>query len=145
MLLVPFGRTFSPAEQDRKLLDKLRAELGGIFIWSLQGLCLLAEHGGFIEPAACRAAQDDYRRDCDPARAFLQENYQVNPAESVPTARLYEHYTSWCQDNGFQPLNSRNFGKTLRRVFPNVVRRQRKETSKRFNAYVGIVRVGDLE
>ena len=141
MLLVPFRRTFAPAEQDRNLIEKLRAELPGIFLWALEGLLLLRQNGGFIEPAACRAELESYRRECDPARVFLQENYQADVNGAVATIQLYAHYSDWCEQHGFSRINSSNLGKTVRRVFPTVQRQKRREGSSRAHVYFGMTQL----
>jgi phage/plasmid-associated DNA primase len=77
-------------------------------------------------------------RDCDPVRAFLTEYYEAAPGSAVATKDVYAHYTRWCSENGFQPMNSRNFGKNLRSVYPDAERRYGGASEKRYWMYTGI-------
>ena len=138
MLLLPFNYAVPPERQDPNLPGRLRGELTGIFNWAITGLRDVLNNGGFIEPEITRQATAEYRRDCDPARSFLLENYQGEPVASVGTSQLYTHYAQWCQANGFRALNSSNLGKTVRQVFPNVERRILGSGNNRYSIYNGI-------
>jgi phage/plasmid-associated DNA primase len=61
------------------LVDKLTAELPGIFNWAIEGLRRLRCRGRFTDPALCREALETYRTESNPARAFLQECVVAKP------------------------------------------------------------------
>ena len=138
MLLLPFERVVPAEEQNRYLADELCGELPGIFNWALEGLRRLRADEGFIEPSSCVEATNDYRLDCDPTRAFLQEHYRSDPSGSIACKRLYDHYVAWMRDNGHTPLNSSNFGKNVRRVLPDVIRYRRGSRGSQAQYYQGI-------
>lgn len=84
MLLVPFERTFTEDQQNKGLAEELKRELPAIFNWAYEGMVELEENG-FVVPAKCAEAIEQYRRDANPAKVFLRENYHENPeAEGVP-------------------------------------------------------------
>lgn len=138
LLYLPFEVTIPPEQQNPKLTDELLEELSGIFNWSLAGLKRLRDQGRFTEPKSSRQGLQDYRVDCDPVRAFLTEHYEVAAGSAIATKDVYAHYTRWCTENGYQPMNSRNFGKNLRSVYPEVERKQVRYKEDRSWLYCGI-------
>jgi putative DNA primase/helicase len=80
----------------------------------------------------------EYKLEGNPAKSFLLDYYEEGRGEVVST-EIYQEYKRWCEDFGFSSLNSSNFGKEIRRVFPNVERKQKKESGKRVRLYVGLV------
>ncbi len=117
MLFVPFEKVYAEDEQNKNLAEELAEGLPGVFNWALKGMELLQAEGGFISPVKCRNALEDYKRNVNPARAFLQDNYESDSeAEGLPCDEVYSNYTQRCQANGCKPLNSSNFGKEVKRT-----------------------------
>ena len=77
VLLVPFDKVIPEEHQLKNLADELKKESSGIFNWSLDGLRRLNQNYGFTIPAGSEQLVEEYRRDADPCRAFLQEAYSV--------------------------------------------------------------------
>ena len=138
MILVPFRYTVPPHRQDRDLTKKLRAELPGIFLWAVKGLKRLRANGRFTEPAACEQVLDDYRLESNPARVFLGEYVVAADGKSVPCKELYQRYTEWCKENGFEALNSAQFGKELGKQLPAVRRVRTTTKGDRAWVYAGL-------
>jgi len=157
MLFVPFEVIIPPERQNLFLIEQLSEELPGIFNWACEGLVKLRQNGRFCEPVKCRHSSEQYRNETNPARAFLLENFrfqfsgirdgqpqligEILPVPVIACKRLYEDYVEWCLENGYRPLNSCNFGKEVKRAFPNVRREQRTETGKRLTVYSGIYKL----
>jgi putative DNA primase/helicase len=118
MIVLPFRVSIPEGQQDRHLSAKLKAELPGILNWSLEGLRRLRQRGRFIEPAVCQQAVADHKAESNPARMFLQEHVQAVPTRCLRCADAYNHYKTWSKENGYEPLNERQFGKDVARVFP---------------------------
>jgi putative DNA primase/helicase len=118
MKLIPFYRTFSDAEKDIHLIDKLRQELPGILNWSLEGLKRLRENGCFTQAAAADAAANDYRRESNPVAQWIAECTEKAPDNLFPTmsSAAYANYKTWCEANGRSALNSTNFGTEVKRA-----------------------------
>jgi len=116
--LIPFNRTFSDAEKDIHLLDKLRDELPGILNWALDGLSRLRAQGAFSPAAAADNAANDYRRESNPIAQWLAECTSKAPENLYPTASsaAYANYKTWCEANGRSALNSTNFGTEIKRT-----------------------------
>jgi P4 family phage/plasmid primase-like protien len=127
MLFVPFDKCIPADQQDPHLIDELSAELPGIFNWAYRGLLKLLADGQFIEPKRCKIAIADYRRDTNPARVFLEENYTEGfEFDGIPCGEVYQAYVAWCSQNGYHALNASNFGKEVKRTFAGVVKRHIK-------------------
>jgi P4 family phage/plasmid primase-like protien len=143
ILLVPFDRTIPEEQQVKGLAGEIIAtELPGVFNWALEGLRRLNRAGGFTLPEKSKALLEDYRRDADPARAFLLENYTHSPnAYGVVFDTLYGEYKAWCQSNGCCALGNRQFGKQVRRIFPGVDRERPGSGDSRPWVYRGLVPV----
>jgi P4 family phage/plasmid primase-like protien len=142
ILLVPFEKTIPEESQVKDLAAEIIAtELPGVFNWALEGLRRL-NRAGFTLPDKSKALLEDYRRDADPARAFLLENYTYSPnAYGIVCDTLYGEYKAWCESNGCYALSNRQFGKQVRRVFPGVDRDRPGSGTNRPYVYRGLVAV----
>ena len=70
--IIPFLRIFSPAEMDRNLQDKLKAEADGILQWCIEGARLYQQQG--LQPTARMVDElEAYRRKSDPVSQFVRE------------------------------------------------------------------------
>lgn len=116
LFVVRFRRTFSEKEQDRGLIDKLRAELPGILLWALSGLCALREQGQFTTARTVEAETANFRRQSNPVSTFVEECCEVgNPEWWTPSATLFTKYKTWADVNELKKTNSVWFGRHLSR------------------------------
>jgi putative DNA primase/helicase len=140
ILLIPFDRTIPEDQQIRNLAQEiLGKELPGILNWSLAGLSRL-NRSGFTIPEKSKDLMEEYRQDADPARAFLSERYTFSPnAFGVECGTVYKEYKSYCESNGCCALSNRQFGKQVRRVFPEVDRDRPGSGGNRPWLYRGLV------
>jgi P4 family phage/plasmid primase-like protien len=142
LIFCPFERVYSEKEQDKRLPDKLAMNLSGVFIWAVKGIELLKKYNGFVSPAKCIEALEDYQLRMNPTRGFLQDEYEIDAlAEGVPFGEIYKHYENWCKENGFKPLNSANFGRELKRVYPEVIKVKKTVFDRRVAVYAGLQKV----
>lgn len=113
--LIPFTVTIPEAEQDKRLGDKLLAELPGILAWAVRG-CLAWQHDGLGVPAAVTAATEAYRAESDQLAAFLEECIDLDPTGQEQAGPLYQAYKTWTEANGLGPrdiLTNVRFGRAL--------------------------------
>jgi P4 family phage/plasmid primase-like protien len=110
--LVPFTETIPPAEQDRQLPDKLRAEAAGILAWAVEG-CLEWRREGLQAPEAVRHATGAYRAEMDVLGAFLRECCELGHEYNEAAKDLYAAYRRWCEESGERPETQRKFGSRL--------------------------------
>jgi P4 family phage/plasmid primase-like protien len=136
MLFVPFDKCVPIDEQNPELVKELAAELPGIFNWAIAGLRKLMADGRFIEPKKCKEAIGEYRRDTNPAKVFLEENYVEGfEFDGIPCGEMYQAYAAWCNQNGYRPLNASHFGKEVKRAFPNVEKIREQVKGERTQVY----------
>lgn len=111
--VIPFTVTIPPAERDKNLGDKLRAELPGILNWAMEG-CLDWQKHGLIAPREVQAATDTYREEMDVLDTFLRERCREEVRGRVSLSLLYDEYVNWCGGNGERQLNNRDFTTRLK-------------------------------
>ena len=149
LLILPLDHYVTDAERvygmDRQSFWE--PELPGMLNWALQGLFALREQRGFTVPQASVRALDDYRDEANPCREFLTEHYQQAETdyEWVESTEIYTAYTSWCKAGGYQPLNSKNFGKEIRRAFPACERTKMRNGETRFWCYTRLRSISTTE
>ena len=110
--LVPFTETIPPAEQDRNLPEKLKAELPGILAWAVEG-CLEWRREGLKAPEEVRQATGAYRAEMDVLGAFLRECCEIGASHNEAAKDLYAAYSRWCEEGGERPETKRKFGSRL--------------------------------
>jgi putative DNA primase/helicase len=110
--LLPFEQTIPPAEQDKRLPQKLRAELPGILAWAVEG-GLEWRREGLQAPEEVRRATGQYRSEMDVLGAFLKDCCDEGPVHNVAAKDLYTRYKTWCDENGEAPEKQRTFGSKL--------------------------------
>jgi len=144
MLLIPWLVRIEDHEIVRNM-DKgwwweKAGELPGIFNWAIEGLHRLRNQNGFTKSEMVRQSVEEYRDDANPVRIFIKENFE--PSDSaVRTSAAYHFYCRWAEQNGFRPVNERNFGKEVFGIFKkNGIERKRGRTpgGERYWFYHGI-------
>lgn len=110
--LIPFTEVIPKEEQDRRLMDKLRAELPGVLAWAVQG-CLDWQREGLDAPDQVRKATGEYRAEMDVIGAFLRDCCELDSDKNVAASDLYKAYRMWCEDGGERPETQRKFGARL--------------------------------
>jgi len=139
ILLVPFDLVLEEKYQIKNKAEQLESELPGILNWALIGLDRLNAKG-FTIPHGQRELMEEYRRDADPARAFLLDNYEGSlNGTYVRCADVYRAYKTFCDTNGCYAMNERTFGQHVRRVFPKVERRKIGSRDVREYVYQSLV------
>ena len=142
LILLPFPITIPEKIQNKQLGEELKAELPGILNWAIKGYQALLARGHFTEPAICQTTKAEFRRECNPARAFFQEECATDSRFAVRTTDVYAAYDRYCRGRGYWPVNEANFGKEVRRAFPSVKRKRIRpypKTSTRIWAYTGLI------
>lgn len=110
LLLIPFDQEFSDAlgNKDPDLLEKLLAELPGIFNWVMEGYKRLHKNNRFTEHAASIALVQKYKADTNTILAWANDYIEYTPDKNSSTNRqeLYDDYTRFCESNGVAPQSS---------------------------------------
>lgn len=111
--LVPWTVVVPPAERDRKLPEKLRAELPGVLAWVVRG-CLEWRREGLRAPKEVRQATREYRAEMDVLAGFVADCSKVGEGEKAYARELYGTYKKWCKESGEEPESQKKFGGRLK-------------------------------
>jgi len=110
--LISFTETIPAAEQDKRLPEKLRAELPGILRWAVEG-CLEWQREGLREPKPVTDATKQYREDMDTLAGFFEDRCVIDARLMTPASRLYKAYQIWCDGAGEHTETQKMFGTRL--------------------------------
>jgi putative DNA primase/helicase len=126
IVIVPFNRHFTDAEQDKGLKEEFRKPevQSAILNWLIEGYRLL-EKEGFTMPASVADAVASYYHDSNKSVQFMEDILIQDPTSEIRTSAVYEAYRTWCYENGCYAENARNFLSELRRYCD--VRRKRPQ------------------
>jgi len=103
--VVPFEVSIPQERQDKRLGEKLRAELPGILLWAAEGYRDYLKRGRQLDlPAVVEKANAEYRAAEDSLADFL-EQLTHGPEERVAPEPLYEAYKSWAEAAGERKLS----------------------------------------
>jgi putative DNA primase/helicase len=110
--LIPWSVIVPPVERDRKLPEKLKAELAGILAWAVDG-CLKWRREGLREPEEVRRATRAYRAEMDVLAAFLADCCEKGEGETAYAGELWKVWQRWCEETGERPESQKKFGGRL--------------------------------
>ena len=137
-MFLPFNIVVPPERRDKHLADKLLTELPGIFLWAMAGYRRLKQQGDFTRSTACDAVTSALRRDANPARQFLDDFCRRDASAGVECQVLYSKYVEWAKNHGHKPVNDRELGKEIDRVFKGVEHKRITVNGQRKYHYVGL-------
>jgi putative DNA primase/helicase len=142
MIVLPFNVTIPVERQDPLLRERLKGELPGILRWALEGRRRFLSRGRFEIPGTCAALLSDYKRDSNPASAFLEDTCEPKGDGTVLCGVLYQAYSAWCRTNGHTDvLDAKQFGKEVKKAFPTLERVRVTAGKGRPWAYRGLTHV----
>ena len=153
--IIDFERAVPPERRDRRLPDKLVAEISGITNWAIAGLARLRPNGRFTVPAKMATTLNQYRRENSKTLGFLQDRVVVYrsldtgnlPGVEVVGAdvghifcdELKRAYLGWCGENSIVDNGEGHFYKNLNQVLPKLTRKQRADSQGTLKwAYLGL-------
>ena len=124
LIVMPCNRTFRPEEMDRDLVDKLIAELPGIFVWALEGHARLKAQDKFTAVPSCIAAMEEFKVCRNSVSLFKHDCLELpiltdvdsglsGKAFQMHSPALYKVYHAYCTVNGYQRFSNGMFGKKL--------------------------------
>jgi putative DNA primase/helicase len=112
--LIPFDVRIPEREQDKQLLDKLRAELSGILAWAVEGcFAYLQSESGLNAPAKVKAATKEYRDENDLIGDFLEDKCALGVERTVSSSALYSVYDGWLVVHGEERMSQKKFTQQL--------------------------------
>ena len=88
--------------------------LNEVFTFIVRGAVLYHKTQNLKPP---QNATNEYINEFDTVNNFIQEKCNVNEKEKIKTSVMYEHYRSYCIENGQQPKDNREFVKSMKAKF----------------------------
>jgi putative DNA primase/helicase len=110
--MVRFTETFI-GKEDRKLSEKLRAELPGVLNYALAGLADLTEDCEFKPTQTSEALALEWKQRAEPVYWFVSVQIEKVATAWVSKEDLYEAYVQFCETHGCSPKRPEVFGKLL--------------------------------
>jgi putative DNA primase/helicase len=113
LLLVPFTVQIPPAERDRNLAEKLKAEWPAILRWMFDG-CLEWQRMGLVPPKAVLDATEAYFADQDTMQQWLDDCTEDGGQFAFSrTTELFASWKAWCEARNTKPGPARTLSEAL--------------------------------
>ena len=103
LVLLPFERTFEGDKVDRKLPDKLHAELPRILGWAIEGAGKYLSEGLGDKPGSATTAAADYLAEQDRFGSWVEARLTFEPDAFTPTRALLADYNEFAGARLAQP------------------------------------------
>ena len=113
ILLVAFPETVPVAERDKRLDEKLEAELPGILNWAIEGLQRLMANGGFTGDRRPGRTQETWQKWSDSVSRFSDAALDEGDKE-IPKAKIYAAYIEFCRQEGIPSDTQHSMTKALK-------------------------------
>jgi len=110
--VVRFDNTVPEGVRDRDLLEKLRAEAGGILRWAIAG-GLEWQRDGLNPPESVEAETRLYFDSEDVVARWIADCCKHIQGTQVSTAILYASYQRWCEASGEHATNQQGLTQTM--------------------------------
>ena len=110
LIIIRFDHAVPEDKKDVNLLDKLRQEADGIFLFALEGLKrLMTNHYRFSETEANKAELQQYREDSDSVLSFMKDCCEIGVDYSCGSTELFNAYKEYCEESGLRPYSHKKF------------------------------------
>jgi P4 family phage/plasmid primase-like protien len=125
MVVIPFGRHFTEAEQDTTLKRQFSTDeaKSAVLNWLLEGWQSLRVQG-LVLPDAVTSAVGEYNAESDAVKRFMDDCLEADTGGEIKTASLLKTFQEWARANGVEPSNPNSFKGELMRAGLNVRRRR---------------------
>jgi putative DNA primase/helicase len=147
--ILAFNAKFSGKDRDNDLREKLREELSGIFLWSMEGLKRLRENDYKFSP--CKSMEDTlkrYRFEQKPMYEFFEDCIvpTENTGDREDNKLVYNTYKNWAVENGINAkISSQKFWKEFEAIAEKKGYEISSGRSNAFRYHTGIKVVGEYK
>lgn len=143
LIITPFNRSVPEDERNPYLLDELRAEADGIFMFALAGLKRLMKNNYQFSVAQTNIdALRQYREESDSVLSFVKDCCELKPDKAIGSTELYHIYRAYCEESGMKAYAQKTFVQQLTVAFPDITRA--KDTIGKRRVLKGIVRADEF-
>ena len=128
-IILPFDVTIAKEKRDKKLPDKLKKELPGIFNRVISGIKRLLEREDFTESELVNRTLEEYKIRSNTVLFWVKKEgwFAVVPPENterkyanvphIELSFLYQKYIDFCRSIGMHPANNITFNERIRKLF----------------------------
>lgn len=116
IIIIPMNRVVPEHKRDRQLINKLRAELAGIFNLALVGLRRLRHARKFTVVAQSDEARSEYKKENDYEATFVEDWCETGANFKISGQALYDAYSTWCRRNGAASKSSTRVARDWQRL-----------------------------
>lgn len=143
MIIFPFSKPVAREDWDKDLLQKLTADVAGIFQCIVSGFRLLEKDGYKIkESEAMRIPKTSYAGTWESFSLFCDKYIVPDPKGKLTSAEIQNAYRVFCNQHDYVELASNQWSQVLRRNIPckpsTAVKHVEGEKKTRGRAYKGI-------
>lgn len=123
LIIIRFKHAVPKEKRDPELLEKLRMEADGIFLFALEGLRrLMGRRYVFSETQVNADELQQYREESDSVLSFVKDYCELAEGHSVGSTELFNAYKGYCEECGMKPYAQKNFVQQIVAMFPHVTR-----------------------
>jgi putative DNA primase/helicase len=133
--LVPFTVKIPEDEQDKDLVEKLKAERPGILYWLIEG-CLEWQRIGLAPPSVVAEATKEYLASQDSITLWIEDRCIIDASAWTNVTELFASYSNWAQKAGERIGTQKQFKEALektRLVSPHRTNKARGYTGLKIN------------
>lgn len=112
-------------QRDINILDKLTAELPGIFNWAYSGYRLLNTVGYFTDAPEQHQLMQQFEQTSNPVVVFCEDNAHRFYG-TIQRKEVYDWYKWWCEDTGHKPLSREKFMPKFRDFLADRIKNERR-------------------
>jgi putative DNA primase/helicase len=116
--------------EDKMLKERLSTPeaLEGLLAWAVEGARKYYQNRtagiGLPYPEAVRKTTEDQRDNSDFVKAFMNECLVKSVDGYLTNATAYQHYKTWCENNGVTPKHLKQFSEAMsRKGFPTKLKK----------------------
>lgn len=140
-LVLKFTKSFL-GKEDRTLSKRLRAEVGGIAAWAVEGLRRLITNDQFTMPESSLEESNALHEVSSPMAQFAEDRLVIGPEEKVHGQIIWESFKQWCKDTNNYTPSRNNFIRSLERTLQAQGVRYKKSVKINGQVKTGLEGVG---
>lgn len=114
--IIPFERQFVDTDDKKGLADELSKteNLTALLNCALSELKDIIKRQSFSEPKKVKEALNEYEKQNDPVKAFVDECCKLDPLVRIERGSLYDSFCTYCNETGFKAVTRNIFYQRLR-------------------------------
>jgi len=134
-VIISFDEEIRDDEKIRDLVERFEDEKSGILNLAMRGLERLVSNGHFTLSEKRADFMNEYKKEVNPVRAYVEDNLHKNNGLCVPKKLIYNHYKRWCDEMGHKANTNSTFWQKFREF--HKVEEKRPGVNKFSSSYYG--------